>query len=65
MNRANAGRRMALLAALALLGALTAAGCKTDTKMPEEDKANFNGGPMPADFKPGVPAGPPPAAAPK
>ncbi len=31
-------------------------GCSTDTKMPEEDKANFKGGPMPKDFVPGKPA---------
>ena len=67
MKRANVAARrrgsILLLAALSLLGPLAVTGCKTETKMPEADKANFNGGPMPADFKPGVPAGPPPAAA--
>jgi hypothetical protein len=32
------------------LGILVLGGCKVETKMSPEDKANFNGGPMPAGF---------------
>ena len=57
-----------LMAVLLLMGALLG-GCtpsETETKMSEADKANFKGGPMPADYKdPTMPGNAPPPAAKK
>lgn len=57
---------IALLATLLLTGALLA-GCtpsETEKPMTDADKANFKGGPMPADYKdPTMPGNAPPPAA--
>lgn len=58
--------------AIALATATMLVGCGAKTKMSEEDKANFKGGPMPAGYKDrfapgnGPPAqSPPPQSTPK
>ncbi len=47
-------RRGAAVLLLCGFSVLIIAGCKVETKMSPEDKANFNGGPMPAGYKPDV-----------
>lgn len=60
--------RVLLFCVVGSIGASLLTGCPSTTsasKMSSAEKANFEGGPMPADFKPNVGSGPPKSVPPK